>query len=187
MPASLILHPADPEFAPPSADELASKLRAIGLIGAAWGEPDGQRYLIGEHFLQLVSFLGCAPAIELAPGGADQAFCHIGISPVTREPEFRVDSRDVMPRCPHCRHRLADWPARIEGWQSNPAHRTACPGCDAPLSVLELDWRQAAGFGRIFIRIFNIYPREALPTEALGNRLRQATGQSWNYFFQREE
>lgn len=186
MSASLLLYPADPDFAPASVDDLAYILRDMGLIGEAWGEPDARRYLIGEHFLQLVSFLGCAPAIELAPGAEGAAFCHIGISPVTPAPEFRADNRDVMPRCPHCRQRLAGWPAWIEGWQRDPGYRSRCPECDTSLSPMELDWRESAGFGRIFVSIFNVYPREALPTEALLNRLQQATAQAWRWFYQRQ-
>ncbi|MCG6887581.1 MAG: phage terminase large subunit family protein [Proteobacteria bacterium] len=187
MSASLILHPADPDYAPASVSDLAQMLHEIGLIGTAWGEPAAQRFLIGEHFLQLVSFMGCAPAIELAPGNMEQPFCHAGISPITSTPTYLADSRDVVPRCPHCRQRIETWPDWIEAWQGDRNFRTGCPACHVNLSPLELDWRHAAGFARVFISIFNIYPREALPTEALLIKLQQATAQTWNYFYQRQD
>lgn len=187
MSARLILHPADPNYAPPAESDLVHILREVGLIGTTWGEPTEQRYLIGENFLQLVSFMGCAPAIELAPGNMDQSFCHVGISPITLAPHFQSDIRDIMPRCPHCRQRIETWPAWIEAWRRDQNFRGECPGCHAMLSPQELDWRHTAGFGRMFVSIYNIYPREALPTEALLNKLQQATGESWNYFYQRQD
>ena len=187
MSAQLILHVRDPAYVPESVAQIEKILREVGLIGKPWGDASEQRYLIGERFLQLVTFLGCAPAIELEPPtNGDTEFCHLGISQFYSSARFMADSQGVLPRCPHCRKRIADWQSIIRYWQDNAAYQTQCPACHRDMAPSEIDWRQSAGFGRFFISIFNIYPREAIPTEALLNTLKKFTNQSWDYFYLRE-
>lgn len=187
MSARLILHVRDPDYVPGSIAQVEQVLREVGLIGKVWGDASQQRYLIGERFLQLVTFLGCAPAIELEPpiqGHGD--FCHVGISALYSSPRFMAETHGVLPRCPHCRKRFNDWQTAIQQWQDDPTYQAQCPACQMRLSPTELDWRQSAGFGRFFISIFNIYPREAIPTEALLHVLAEATDQTWDYFYLRD-
>jgi hypothetical protein len=187
MSARLILHVRDPDYVPSSVTYIKRVLQEVGLIGKPWGEASQQRYLIGERFLQLVTFLGCAPAIELEPPtNGDAEFCHVGISDLYPSARFIADTQGVLPRCPHCRKRFDDWQSAIQQWQDNPAYQALCPSCQMNLSPTELDWRQSAGFGRLFVYIFNIYPREAIPTEALLHTLGDATDQAWDYFYLRE-
>ena len=187
MSARLILHVRDPDYIPDSVAQIELVLLEMGLIGKPWGEASQQRYLIGDRFLQLVTFLGCAPAIELAPpGNGETAFCHVGISRFYPSARFLADVQVTLPRCPHCRKRFEDWQSAIQQWQANPAYQAPCPACQKYVSPSELDWRQSAGIGRFFISIFNIYPREAIPTESLLHALAQATHQSWDYFYLRD-
>ena len=187
MSARLILHVRDPAYVPASVAEMEQVLLQLGLIGKAWGDNAQHRYLIGERFLQLVTFLGCAPAIELEPpANGNSEFCHVGISDIYPAPRFMADTRGVLPRCPHCRKRYADWQFAIQCWQTDPVYRTQCPACQRSLSPMELDWCQSAGFGHFFISIYNIYPREAIPTEALLLALSKLTDQLWDYFYTRE-
>jgi hypothetical protein len=187
MSASLVLHVRDPAYVSASITEMEQVLLQVGLIGKAWGDETQHRYLIGKHFLQLVTFLGCAPAIELQPSAnGDTEFCHVGISDIYPTTQFISDTQDVLPRCPHCRKRYEDWQPTIQSWRTDPAYQIHCPACQQSLSPMELDWRQSAGFGRVFISIFNIYPREAIPTEALLVALSKATDQTWDYFYTRK-
>ena len=187
MSASLVLYVRDPAYVPASVAEIEQALRQVGLIGQGWGDRSQRRYLIGEHFLQLVTFLGCAPAIELdPPANGDSGFCHVGISDIYPSTRFKADNRDVLPRCPHCRKRYQDWQSALTRWRSDPAFQAQCPACQKTMSPMELDWRQAAGFGHFFVFIYNIYPREAIPTEALLLALGKATNQTWDYFYIRE-
>jgi hypothetical protein len=187
MSASLVLHVRDPAYVPASMADLEQVLLQVGLIGKAWGDGAQHRYLIGGHFLQLVTFLGCAPAIELEPpANGDAEFCHVGISEISPVSRFMADSQGVLSRCPHCRKRYEDWQSAIQYWHTDSAYQTQCPACRKSLSPMELDWCQSAGFGHFFISIFNIYPREAIPTEALLLALRKATNQTWDYFYTRE-
>jgi len=187
MSASLVLHVRDPAYVPASVAEMEQLLLQVGLIGVAWGDSAQQRYLIGERFLQLVTFLGCAPAIELEPpANGHTGFCHVGISNIYPVPRFIADTQGVLPRCPHCRKRYADWQFATRSWHTNPAYQIECPACQTNLSPMELDWCQAAGFGHVFISIYNIHPREAIPTEALLLALSKTTNQTWDYFYTRE-
>ena len=187
MSARLILHARDPDYVPSTVAQMEQVLLQVGLIGKPWGEASQQRYLIGERFLQLVTFLGCAPAIELEPPThGNSEFCHVGISDFYPSARFMADTQGVLPRCPHCRKRFENWQTAIQRWQDNPAYQAQCPSCQMHLSPTELDWRQSAGFGRVFISVFNIYPREAIPTEALLQNLGEATQQAWDYFYLRE-
>ena len=187
MSARLILHVRDPAYVPENMAQLEEVLREIGLIGKPWSDAAEQRYLIGERFLQLVTFLGCAPAIELEPpaqGGGE--FCHVGISRLYSSVQFVADMQGVVPRCPHCRKRIDDWESIIRHWQENAAYQAQCPICQNMVSPSDIDWRQSAGFGRFFISIYNIYPREAIPTQALLDTLQKCTQQSWEYFYLRD-
>jgi hypothetical protein len=187
MSARLILHVRDPDYVPSSVRQIERVLQEVGLIGEPWGEASQQRYLIGECFLQLITFLGCAPAIELEPPtNGNTEFCHVGISDFYISPRFLADTQNVLPRCPHCRKRFEGWQDAIQQWQDDPTYQAQCPACQMNLSPTELDWRQSAGFGRLFISIFNIYPREAIPTEALLHTLDQLTDQTWDYFYLRD-
>ena len=187
MSACLVLHARDPAYAPASFADLEQVLRQVGLIGSIWDAKGQHRYLIGERFLQLVTFLGCAPTIELEPPAAGKGeFCHIGISGIYAVPRFIADIRDVLPRCPRCRKRFTAWQSAVHSWQADPALQTTCPDCQQSYSPMELDWRQSAGFGRVFVSIYNIYPREAIPTEALLLALGKVTHQNWDYFYTRD-
>ena len=141
MSASLVLHVRDPAYIPTSVADIEQVLLQLGLIGKAWGDGAQHRYLIGERFLQLVTFLGCAPAIELEPpANGDSEFCHVGISDLYPAPQFMADAQDVLPRCPHCRKRYADWQFAIQSWRTDPAYQAQCPACQQSLSPMELDW-----------------------------------------------
>ena len=48
-----------------------------------------------------------------------------------------------------------------------------------------MNWRKSAGFARQFIEIFNVYPNEAVPADALLSALQQASGVTWKYFYVR--
>jgi hypothetical protein len=107
----LMLFPADPLCPPVNCKQLAEELQAIGLIGVPVALAGEVFYPTGENFLQLISFLGCSPMIELDPP-ADRAtllaasaagkFCHLFLS-CSESLTFRADRQCPPPRCPDCR------------------------------------------------------------------------------------
>lgn len=89
---------------------------------------------------------------------------------------FIAAQRRPPARCPHCRcEAVIDEPVADKVY--------TCPGCDERMRAHQLDWRQAAGFGRFFIEVSGIYPHEAVPADRLLQRLRDFSHGDWNYFF----
>lgn len=191
----MILLPADPGCAPVEVEALAARLQAIDLIGAAQAIGAQHFYPTGEHFLQLVTFLGCSPNIELEPPAdpdaletASQAgsFCHVFLDSGPRL-RFRGDGRCPAPRCPACRQPLADWPMQLARWQETPAQdRWHCTHCHADGALETLGFRKCAGFARSFVEIRGIYPSEAVPGDALLQALQGLTGCPWNTIYIKE-
>ena len=191
----LILLPSDPDCPAVSIERLATELQAIGLIGPPRQLHNDSFYPTGEHFLQLITFLGCSPMIELQPpsdpaslasDSASGKFCHVflGSSETMR---FRADPRTPTPRCPACRAPLSDWPSRLQAWQTDPANCDwRCEQCRHTGNITALGFRKSAGFGRSFVEIRGIYPSEAVPGEALLNTLKSITGGDWSTLYIKE-
>ncbi len=191
----LLLHPQDPACAPVDPVTLAASLQAIGFIGAPVTVADGVFYPVGARFLQLLTFLGCSPAIELAPP-ADAAaletactrgsFCHVYLS-CTAQLQFRADPHTPVPRCPACRQPDADWRTPLVAWQKNPAMiEWTCSSCGYPGRLTDLAFRRSAGFARTWIEVRGVYPSEAVPGEPLLEHLRTVSGCQWRYIYLRE-
>ena len=191
----LILLPADPACPAVNTDRLATELQAIGLIGASRNLGDDSFYPTGEHFLQLITFLGCSPMIELEPpsdparlatDSANGTFCHVFLSS-SETLRFRSDPRTPAPRCPACRAPLADWQSRLQAWQNHPANSDwHCQQCGYKGDITGLRFRKTAGFGRSFVEIRGIYPSEAVPGEALLSTLGDLTRGDWSTLYIKE-
>lgn len=191
----LLLHPSDHLCPTVSVELLSDRLQAIGLIGQPVKLGDSRFYPTGENFLQLITFLGCSPAIELDPppdpalidaASAEGRFCHVFLT-CTDELQFRADARTQPPRCPHCRVPEQMWQEKIKAWQKDRANiRWRCPDCDFTGLLTDLAFRKTAGFGKSFVEIRGIYPSEAIPGEALMGTLRALTDSDWKAIYIRE-
>lgn len=187
MPANkLLLYPADPDFIPLDATALCSHLQGIGLAGTAFEHRGDIRYLAGDRFLQLITFLGCSPAIEFIPpqdtaerdtATDSGAFCHIRLSLSASEPVFRANRQLPPPRCPACRKPAADWQ------ESRRNNQWTCRQCGFDGRVYDLDFRRHGGFARTFVEIWGIYPSEAVPVDALLTSLQTFSGCDWKYMY----
>ena len=184
----LVFQCVEPDFVPADVKVLIHELQNIGFIGEKWQTDgtsiSGERYLIGERFLSLVTFMGCAPAIELEPSldpATEQPdsteFCHIEIEPIEEKIKFIRGSDFLISRCPHCRQRHANW-------QSIPENLLyACDKCKVETHLSLYDWKNTAGCGRFFISLHGIYPQEAIPTSHLLQSFENITGKKWTYFY----
>jgi len=177
--SSLVLHPLEAEWVPHGRGHLSECLVDVGLCERV--APDAQGWCpVGEHFLGLVTFLGCSPAIHLAPDPAspEREYCRVRLREFRAAPHFLHARHLPTPRCPVCRAPVAVDPA-----QTTPESDVDCRRCGARTSAARLDWRRAAGYASLFIEISGVYPGEALPTDALLARLEQASGCGWRYFY----
>lgn len=179
----LVFHACNSEYVPVETAKIVSALQENGFISDKWQSPEsvsGERYLIGESFLSLVTFLGCAPAIEICPSDTNPEsteFCHVEIEPVRDTVEFIRGSDHLVSRCPHCRQRHANWKSIPDSLSYS------CDKCGVETHLSEYDWKNTAGCGRFFINLHGIYPQEAIPTSSLLVSLENITGSKWNYFY----
>ena len=191
----LLLHPSDHLCPTVGVEVLSDRLQAIGLIGQPVKPGDSLFYPTGENFLQLITFLGCSPTIELDPpsdpalvdaASAAGRFCHVFLS-CTDELQFRTDAQTQPPRCPQCRVPERAWQQKIKTWQKDSENISwQCPDCGFTGLLTDLAFRKTAGFGRTFVEIRGIYPSEAVPGEALRGTLRSLTGGDWKPIYIRE-
>ena len=98
----LVLYPAHIDCPAIDIASLVTALQTIGLVAAPACRDPASGYRAGEQFLQLVTFLGCSPAIELEPPAdpdecahacASGSLCHIRFPPTNDRIRFRADSR----------------------------------------------------------------------------------------------
>ena len=179
----LVFHSTNSEYIPNNVADIISALQESGFLGEKWQSPENvsaERYLIGDSFLSLVTFMGCAPAIELEPlieQPDSIEFCHVEIEEVKKAATFIRGSDHLISRCPHCRQRHADWETIPENLSY------ACDKCNVETPLSEYDWKHTAGVGRFFINLHGIYPQEALPTSSLLQTLEKISGTEWDYFY----
>jgi hypothetical protein len=178
--AALVLHPTA-GIRPP--DDWLLRMERIGLLGRGIGD-DPQRYLVGAGFLQLVTFMGCSPAIRLEPANdQDREFCHIRIHGPWPDLHFLFGRNTRPPRCPACRGGIDPWRDRLETILGQPEQAQNCPRCAAESPPVAWNWRQQAGFGHTFVQIEAIFPGEAVPVDKLLHLLGNPGDPPWNYFY----
>ena len=94
-------------------------------------------------------------------------------------PRLVTGPNTVKPRCPGCRGRFDDWRDRLPGWQSG--EPAICTGCGGSWPAWALDWREHAIGGRVLVELRNVFPGEAIPSDLLLRRLKEATAIRWRY------
>lgn len=177
--SSLFLNPVRSDWIPDTLTRLTERLASAGLLSAEHCGRDGW-CLIGENFLSLVTFMGCSPAIRLAPDpdapGAE--FCRVRVHHYPERPQFLFAQHLPVPRCPACRAPVVVSPDEMTADTSK-----TCSRCATISPVSGLDWKRAAGCARVFVEIAGVYPGEALPTHELLATLRECGGGDWRYFY----
>jgi len=196
MVPKLLLLPAGAARTGIDRDALARQLGAIGLIGKTMPCNGESIHCAGDRFLQLITFLGCAPAVELEPPAneleLEQAceqgrFCHVLLAADNGELRYRGDHKAPCPRCPQCRKPEHRWSELLARWQSSPGQASwQCQACGHRGRLFDLNFRRAAGFGSCFVEIRGIHPDEAVPGEKLLAALRDLTRCDWEYIYIRD-
>ncbi len=179
----LVLTPESPYWSPDDPLRIVAVLHEIGFIAGRL-EGSVHRYLLGEHFLQLVTFMGCSPNIRIEPGEPGEPFCHLIVDGPSEHPRLLQGKNTTPPRCAVCRKRLDEW-QRIFAVRPLYSDQPAiCPHCGYPQAPATYDFRHSGGCGRIFLFVENIFPQEAIPSPELLKHLGSATAdQAWRYFY----
>jgi hypothetical protein len=176
----LVLCPADPFAAPPLAP-LMQRLHEAGFMGVAMGQPGVHKP--GDEFFEFVSFLGCSPVVSLGEPGKTAEICRIEIPAPLDAPRFFAGANLKPPRCPGCGYRTPEGRAIGEAWEHDHHAHWRCPACGREYAAPQLGWRQCAGFGRVFVKVWGVFEGEAVPSEALLRLLAEASGQPWKEFY----
>jgi len=176
----LLLSPRDP-FLLPDRARLTAALTKAGFLGVPlYGHDD--TFAVGGHFLQLLTFAGCSVRIELSPS-AGTPFCHVQFTGPFEWPVFLGGRNTRPPRCRGCRSPLQDWEIRVFGQDKTELAPVTCPTCGKADPLWEYDWKDKAGFGRLFVQVEEVFPGEAAPTPGLMDLLQGCTGHTWRYFY----
>jgi hypothetical protein len=182
----LVLTP-DPAQPAPQRDSLLVYLNDIGFIGTPLKDTKTAAFLVGDVFLRLITFMGCAPNIELEPPMDGGSFCHIRLAGPWPKPRLLRGRNTQPPRCMHCRSRLPEWERDLDVWCEDPTHADVlCVRCGRGQHPVDLLWRQNAGFGCLFVTVEDVFPGEAVPVPGLMKGLGQTTGSVWQYFYIRD-
>jgi len=185
----LVLVPRDPRCAP-DRNALTRALTAVGLLGPPLTPPqgrsskaDGDAYAVGQAFLQLVAFTGCAVQVAVAPeSAADRPFCHIHIVGPAPETEVLIGRNTRPPRCPACRTPLRDWRETM-GPRARAEKSLVCTACGSSSPIYAWDWKESGGCARLWLKLEEIFPGEAMPTDTLMQHLAEVTGNPWRHFY----
>lgn len=178
----LLLSTRDPLQCPDRA-RLTASLLATGFIGSPLADRD-DAFVIGEHFFELIAFTGCAVHVESAPD-AKAPFCHIRIVGPFARPRFMCGRNTRPPRCPSCRTPFPGWKEQLGSWNQDPGE-VHCPACGDTGPPWVFDWKEKAGFARLFVQVEEVFPGEATPTPGLMGLLEGSTGVAWRYFYVQE-
>lgn len=173
--ASLVIHPEDPDWHPDELEQFAEFLRQQGFIADRLksNEPS---YLVGDNFLEQIAFLGCSPNINLTPQDNPEKFCFIRL--LCSEIITALTSKHThAPHCPHCKQPEKHWLDRVTPTSLE------CSSCGKSSPSWRYNWRKSAGFGRFFIEVTEIYPREAIPQATFLSALEHYHNTRWSYFY----
>ncbi len=162
----LYLYPEKPNY---QADlrTLESLFVKIGLTGTSLSK---NRYATGEHFLSLLTFMGCSPNIELEVQD-NKPYCYIETA-VVKQMQFISGKNTKYPACPNCKIKL---------------NAPLCPDCNETLNITKINWRKSAFIASSWICIDNIYELEAIPSDQLLNALEIKTGVKWKPAYIRQK
>ena len=177
--ARLILHPRDIQYVPEDLSHIVKQLQIIQFIGKPLS--DSNHFLVGDEFINLLTFLGCSPNIHLSPEDGGN-FCSFFIPEIHEKNTLLGYTSMVVPRCPECKHKIIDWKQHFHEWKKGD-YLYHCSQCLKETPVSQLKWRQEGGYGRFSICISHIHPHEAVPSEKLLNTLQKASNTSWTYFY----
>lgn len=166
---------------------LAQVLTELGIVGELITHERPYRYFIGERFLQHLSFMGCAPALEFEPAGSTgidwSGFTYVMVSPLFQQPRFLVDELMARPRCPACQARQSITKALPRGCRD----KLICQHCETANPIAAWSWREFGGCSRIYFSIVNVYPKESIPTDSFLQRLAVSTSIDWQFFYANDE
>jgi len=181
----LYLYCTDLTYFPEDFEAFIMACQVKGLLANRYEKLGPDHYLVGDHFLQHVSFLGCSPYLKVFPETDDDTdFCSAVIPASPTAVNYRASRQVTAPRCPVCKKSIQSYQTVMQEWQRHKKNIVIqCQKCGESSTLYDLDWRKNAGFFRFSIAISNIFPKEAIPGDALLDWLKALTQHEWKYFY----
>lgn len=158
--------------------QLLGELQQIGFIGNPLKAQQVQQhagFYAGERFLDYIAYMGCSPAIRFEAGDDSSRFCHVRLHHYDQPKLIASRLQARAPLCPHCKKPVADWQ------QEN--GKIHCGHCNRRSAIGAFNWRKMAGISTLFIEVTDIFPKEAIPQQALLDKLAAIYPAKWLYFY----
>lgn len=181
----LVLYCADLDFYPADINHFINQCQQLGLLAGPAGSQQSDHFLLGERFMQYVSFVGCSPYLKLAPeSDHDDNYSQAVIPLLKPDISFFSTKPLPLPRCLHCKKPLSRISEALDRWEEDKKSVTVeCSSCQKTSELYELDWRRNAAFSRFYLAFSHIYPKEAIPGDGLIDWLRQYSRREWQYCY----
>ncbi len=170
MSHSLFLHPRSP-LPETTRTQLILRLAEAGFLAPA---DDGGHPLPGPRLMEFITYLGCSPALS---SGGVEAGLQLHAFDAPRWLGGEAIDRLRFPGCGHPVDNGAELLRAGSPWR--------CPQCDNRGRLEDIAWRRSAAEADFFIEIAPIFPREAVPSDALLSLLEQTSGTEWKWFYSR--
>ena len=172
--SQLILHPCD-SYWQGDIKTVEDKLIALQFIQ---NKKIKDHALVGDTFLNLLTFMGCAPNIQIDfdEDLPNIAYCSVKV-PCSVDPLLLVSDNIRPPKCPTCKKGVNHWQKHLD---NSPFK---CQHCQTAIQLDCLNWKHQAGFSKTMIIINNIYPQEAQPTHLFLTKLGELNNGTWDYFY----
>lgn len=175
-PCALYLCPEQHDFSVEDAAQFVIQLQDNGLISEAIPDLENSFYT-GERFLDFIAYMGCSPAIQFDASENNAEFCHIKLHRYETAKLIVSQKQSRAPHCPNCNKPVKNWlPGKTE-------ETIRCDQCNTTASIGDFNWRKMAGYARVFIEITDIFPKEAIPQQALLDKLNTICKTDWSYFY----
>lgn len=133
------------------------------------------RYSAGKGLMEFITFLGCSPSLsdgEIEP--------EIKIHVYDQITGVGGDSVNTL-RFPACKHLIKEPATLLQQSINHPYWQ--CPECSNEGHIEQINWRKSAAFSSLFIEITPIFPKEAIPTDALFSLLNISSQLEWGWFY----
>lgn len=181
----LILYCTDLDYFPADIDEFIAQCQQKQLLANLISVDETCHYLLGERFMQYVSFVGCSPYLKLAPESEhDENFSSAVLPCQETDIQFFVRHPTPAPNCPKCKKPQTQINELVQSSKTTRHNSTVvCISCHKENTLSELDWRRNAAFCRFYIAISHIYPKEAIPTNELMDWLSHYSDKHWQYCY----
>ena len=163
--------------------ECIKLLQDIHFIGDKLTYNNDQFYLVGDKFLNLITFCGCSTSIQTDPDENNSNFVAIKLSTFTDKQYFYLGKVPFNYSCSNCKSSINLTDNNIKRFSIKQDDYFTCPECNHHNYYHQINWRRKAGIGQFFIEIHGVFDGEGLPNDELLRDLNNLTESNWEHFY----